>query len=332
MHAAAGRTPSFRGPGDQPVPGSIAEVNYLRLGGIDQWVMIRGESMTNPPLILLYGGPGLSETGLFRCFNAALEKSFTVVYWDQRGSGKSFNRDIPRSSMTLEQFITDLDELVDAVCKRLGKTKVAIFGHSWGSVLGALYCARSPRKIAAYVGSGQIGDWPGAEALSYAYALETAHRRNHRRALKALRAIGPPPYDANAVFTERTWLQILDGQLRPRALWTMGRVLFGAPESSIFELPATYRAFRWTMNVMWPEVSKLNLLELAPVLQVPVFFFLGRKDHFVPAESSVAYFDGLTAPSKKLVWFEESGHEPFMDEPARFNAAMVELVRPVVSA
>jgi pimeloyl-ACP methyl ester carboxylesterase len=86
------------------------------------------------------------------------------------------------------------------------------------------------------------------------------------------------------------------------------------------------------MDVMWHEVSKLNLLELAPILKVPVFFFLGRKDHWVPAETSVAYFDALGAPSKKLVWFEDSGHEPFMDEPARFNAAMVDLVRPVVAA
>ena len=83
--------------------------------------MLRGESVANPPLILLHGGPGLSETGFFRHFNAPLEKSFTVVYWDQRGAGKSFDRNIPRSSMTVEQFISDLDELVDAVRKRLGK-------------------------------------------------------------------------------------------------------------------------------------------------------------------------------------------------------------------
>ena len=108
-----GKTPPFRGPKGELVPGSIAEVEYLRLGGLDQWVMIRGESLANPPLILLHGGPGFSETRLFRHFNAPLEKSFTVVYWDQRGTGKSFDRKIPRSSMTVEQFIADLDELVE---------------------------------------------------------------------------------------------------------------------------------------------------------------------------------------------------------------------------
>lgn len=118
-----GRTPPFRGQKGEPVPGSIAEVNYLRLGGLDQWVMIRGESLVNPPLILLHGGPGLSETPLFRHFNAPLEKTFTVVYWDQRGSGKSFDSKIPKSTMTVEQFIADLDELVETVCRRVGKGK-----------------------------------------------------------------------------------------------------------------------------------------------------------------------------------------------------------------
>jgi pimeloyl-ACP methyl ester carboxylesterase len=92
-----GKTPPFQGPHGELVPGSIAETNYLRLGGIDQWVMMRGENLTNPPLILLHGGPGMTEMRFFRHFNAALEKSFTVVNWDQRGAGKSFDRKIPRS-------------------------------------------------------------------------------------------------------------------------------------------------------------------------------------------------------------------------------------------
>jgi pimeloyl-ACP methyl ester carboxylesterase len=81
---------------------------------------------------------------------------------------------------------------------------------------------------------------------------------------------------------------------------------------------------------MWPEVSQLNLLEAAPELHCPVFFFLGRHDHWVPAEFSVAYFDKLTAPSKTLIWFEDSAHEPFADEPEKFNESMSNLVRPAI--
>jgi pimeloyl-ACP methyl ester carboxylesterase len=325
-----GKTPRFRGPHGEVVSGSIAEIAYRRLGGLDQWVMIRGESVANPPLILLHGGPGLSETGFFRHFNAPLEKSFTVVYWDQRGAGKSFDSDIPRSSMTVEQFISDLDELVDAVCKRLGKTKVAIFGHSWGTAFGVLYAARFPEKVAAYVGSGQVGDWAAGESASYAFALAEAQRLGKHRAVTKLGAIGPPPHTAESLWTQRTWLSRLEGRMAPRAMWKLGRAVLAGQESSIFDLPKTMRGFRFSLGAMWTEVSRLNLIELVPALQMPVFFFLGRKDHWVPAEISVAYIGALTAPSKKLVWFEQSGHEPFVDEPAKFNAAMADLVRPVL--
>jgi pimeloyl-ACP methyl ester carboxylesterase len=325
-----GRTPPFRGPNGWPLPGSIAEVRYLRLGGVDQWVMIRGESVANPPLICLHGGPGMSETGLLRRFNAPLEKFFTLVFWDQRGAGKSFDARLPRSSMTAEQFICDLDELVERVRRKLGQPKVAIFGHSWGSVLGALYAARFGHKVSVYVGGAQVGDWPAAEAASYHHAVQTAERRHHRKAQLKLREIGPPPYSARAVMAERTWVQRLDGHLKPKDVLGAGRALFGGPESSLIDLPNLLRGFRFTLDAMWPEVSQLNLVERVPALQMPVFFLLGRKDHWVPNESSVAYFDALRAPFKQLVWFESSGHEMFVDEPERFNATMIERVRPVL--
>jgi hypothetical protein len=69
-----GKTRPFLGPKGELIPGSMAEVNYLRLGGIDQWVMIRGASIANPSLILLHGGPGFSDTPFVRCFNAPLER------------------------------------------------------------------------------------------------------------------------------------------------------------------------------------------------------------------------------------------------------------------
>jgi len=324
-----GSTPPFRTATGEVLPGSIAEIGYHRIGGLDQWVMFRGESLANTPLILLHGGPGWPESRLFRHFNAPLEKTFTVVYWDQRGAGKSYDSRIPKSSMTVEQFIADLDELVDVVRKRLGQEKVAIFGHSWGSALGVLYAARFPEKVEAYVGGGQIGDSQAAESASYAFALAEAYRLNNSKALAALRAIGPPPYSADCVWTERTWLQRFEGKLRAGAFLDFARIILGGPESSILDLPNIMRGFRFSLKAMFPETSMLNLMKLAPRLQIPVYFFLGRRDHWVPPETSVAYFDALVAPVKKILWFEESGHEPFMDEPDKFNSAMAELARSI---
>ncbi|HEY3820525.1 MAG TPA: alpha/beta hydrolase [Polyangiaceae bacterium] len=322
-----GKTPPFRGPGGEILPGSLAEAGYLHIGGLDQWVMIRGESLTNPPLVLLHGGPGFSETSLFRHYNAALEKSFTVVYWDQRGARRSYDRRIARSSMTVDRFIADLDELVDAVRQRLAKDKVTIFGHSWGSALGVLYAARFPDKVATYVGCGQIGDWPAGEAGSYAFTLAEAERRGDRRALAKLRALGPPPHTPERLWAQRTWLARFEGRFRPKTAWTFGRVVLGGPEASLFEAPAIRRGFRFSIDAMWAEASQMNLVRLVPALRMPVYFFLGRNDRWVPPDVSVAYFDALRAPSKTLVWFERSGHEPFIDEPHEFNAAMADVRR-----
>jgi pimeloyl-ACP methyl ester carboxylesterase len=325
-----GKTRPFRGSNGEVIRGSIAEVDYIRLGGLAQWVMIRGESIDNPLLILLHGGPGFSETHFFRHFNSPLERLFTVVYWDQRGSGKSFDSKIPKSSMTVEQFIADLAELVETVCERVRKDKAVIFGHSWGSALGVLYAARFPEKVAAYVGSAQVGDWAAGESSSYALALTEAQRLNNRKVLEKLRAIGPPPHTAQSLWTQRMCWTRMEGNLRPSVLWGLGRMFLSGSEQSIVDLPNLIRGFRFSIGAMWDEISRINLMTAAPALPMPVFFFPGRNDHWIPPETSLAYFDALTAPSKRLVWFEESGHEPFVDEPAKFNTSMAELVRPLV--
>lgn len=327
-----GRTPAFHGPHGEPVPGSLAEVKWMTLGGLEQWVMIRGENITNPVLILLHGGPGMSETSLFRGFNAALEKSYTVVYWDQRGAGKSFDPNTPRSSMTVEQFIVDLDQLVECVRARVGKRCVTLLGHSWGSQLGCLYAARFPDKVAVYVGCAQIGDSRRSEALSYQIALDAARRAGNRKAERELVAIGPPPHDGERLWIERVWLNRLEGAMKPKSLWKLGRVLLADREHSIFEAFATFRALRWTLDAMWREVANLNLCELVPALRMPTFFLLGRKDHWVPAEASIAYIDALIAPTKQVIWFEESSHQIFVDEPHKFNATLLDLVLPVAKA
>jgi pimeloyl-ACP methyl ester carboxylesterase len=307
-----------------------AATGYLRLGGVDQWVMIRGENLANPPLILLHGGPGFSETALFRHFNAALEKTFTLVYWDQRGAGKSFSRRIPRSSMTVEQFIADLDQLVDAVCARLRQEE----GRDLRTFLG-LCARRALRRALPGEGGGLRRQRPdrrlggGRGGLLRLRTCRSAAPQQREGAARAARQ------RAAAVYTRR----VVDGADMAAALRgaddAEGAVEDRADrvwekESSILDLPGVIRGFRFSLDAMWTEVSKLNLLTLAPVLRMPVFFFLGRRDHWVPPEMSVAYFDMLTAPSKRLVWFERSGHEPFVDEPDKFNREMVDLVRPVV--
>lgn len=128
-----------------------------------------------------------------RHFNADLEHAFLMVYWEQRGTGRSFRDSIPPESMTIDQFVRDLDEVVELVRARFHKDRVVLLGHSWGSVVGQVYTARHPGKVAAYVGVGQVADMREGERLSYEFALREAHRRNDRDAIKALHEIGAAP-------------------------------------------------------------------------------------------------------------------------------------------
>src|SRR5437867_12809438 len=160
--------------------------------------------------------------------------------------------------MTVERFISDLDELVDVACKRLDMTTVAVFGHSWGSALGVLYAARFPEKVAAYVGSGQIGDWAAGESASYAFALAEAQRLGKHRAVKKLRAIGPPLHTAESLWTQRMWLSRLEGRMAPRAMWKLRRAVLAGRESPIPDLPRTMRGFRFSRGATLPEGSRPN--------------------------------------------------------------------------
>jgi pimeloyl-ACP methyl ester carboxylesterase len=247
----------------------------------------------------------------------------------QRGTSKSFDRHMPASCLTIEQFIADLDELVGMIRKRFRKDNVVLYGHSWGSVLGVLYASRFPENVAAYVGTGQIGEWAAFETASYQFVLAEAERRGHRKAVRELRAIGPPPHAFWDMVVERKWITRFFGIVRGMSMWSFSRITLGGPEASLFDLPNILLSQLVTPKVMWQELMGVNLIKTAPALRIPVFFFLGRHDRVVTAETSLAYYDVLQAPSKTLIWFEESGHEPPAEEPEKFNNLMVEMVRPV---
>lgn len=168
----------------QVIPGSIATMEAITIGGISQSIWFRGIATQNPAIILLHGGPGTSESALFRHYDAALEQHFLMVYWEQRGAGRSYHGNIPPDSMTIGQFERDLDELVDLVRQRFGKHKVILLAHSWGTVLGTLCAYAHPDKVAAYIGIGQIAnfaeyDWhiPSVLAARYFQIIDAPCKR-----------------------------------------------------------------------------------------------------------------------------------------------------------
>jgi proline iminopeptidase len=82
------RTRPIRDSQGQTVPGSVARLEPLTLGGVRQWLLVRGRRAESPILLKLHGGPGQAEMATAG-LNGLLENDFVVVEWDQRGSGKS---------------------------------------------------------------------------------------------------------------------------------------------------------------------------------------------------------------------------------------------------
>lgn len=322
-----GRTPAIRG------PRAVARLEALQLGGVKQWVVIRGHDTNNPLLVYLHGGPGGSDYNQLRTWNGVLEERFTLVHWIQRGANKSYSKSIPPESMTIAQLLADLHELIVLVTRRFGQQKVFLVGQSIGTALGMLYIQQHPDMVHAYVGVNQVVDRSEEEAISYADTLEAARRVGSQKAVKALEQLGAPERGAFAsgimgIIKQRQWLSTL-GLLThnpARAGEWQKRMLF-APELYWGEQIRLYFGLKWSMTVLWPQYCRLNLREEVPAVQVPVYFVAARHDHITNLALTEQYFAQLQAPKKVLTVFEESGHLALFEEPERFNRLMIDVVR-----
>ena len=304
-------------------PAGIASLEKVRLGGVDQWIQIRGQDRAKPILLFLHSGPGFPEMP-FSYVNAALEKDFVVVQWDQRGAGKSYSSSVPENSMRVEQFLSDTHELVQLLLARFGRAKLILVAHSWGTIVGALTVVRYPELFEAYIGISQAVDPPESERMMYRFALETATKQGNEKAGAELRRIGEPPYQSFSDYrTMKGWVhRFRDAGYSEISPWKFARLALASPAYSWSDLVRLVLGMRFSFSQLWQEVFyRTDLRQQAPRLDVPVYFFLGRHDRTVTASAALAerYFAGLDAPKgKHLIWFENSGHWPQLEEPQKF--------------
>ena len=306
----------------------IDSLETVRLGGLDQWIQIRGRDRRKPLLLFLHGGPGFPQMP-FAHLNAELERDFVVVQWDQRGAGKSYAWSIPDDSMRVAQFISDARELTERLLRRFGAEKCFLVAHSWGSLFGAQLVARHPELFHAYVGIGQAADLRQTTQVLYDFALHSAQRENNARAVADLRRIGRPPHSFDDHEFMTKWVDHYGEREHPSLsrAW-MVRLALESPVyawADLFRIPL---GFRYSYGKLWREIFYgTDLFTAAPRIEVPVYFFLGRHDTVVTAEVAERYFQALDAPrGKRLVWFENSGHFPHFAEAPRYRGVLTEQV------
>ena len=307
-------------------PNGIAELKPVDLNGYPQWLLIRGQDVSRPLLLYLHGGPGELNMWLAHYTMKELEKYFICVNWDQRGAGKSFRPGPNPDSMTIEQFVNDTIALIELLRSRFGQKKVLLLGHSWGSVLAMKVAAARPDLLYAVIGMGQVIDNTRGEDLSYRYVLERAHAEHNRKAIRILeRLSSADTYRKDGRFVQRKWLFHYGGLVHALDIWEQLSIILDAREYSIEDCIrwARFRGMRFSIPRMGGELLGVNLLQEIPELSVPVVFFVGRYDYTTPFVLVEQFYASLHAPYKKLIWFEQSAHTPDMEEPDKFQRALI---------
>jgi proline iminopeptidase len=321
-------------------PGGIQSLDAVRIGGIDQWIEVRGQNVNNPILLFIHGGPGVAFIPIAGAFQDPWEKDFTVVQWDQRGAGKTYgsnDRELQRRTMNVAQMQQDTVEVVNYLRTRFKREKIFVVGHSWGSLLGLWLAHEHPEAIYAYVGTGQVVNMERNEGAGYRDALQEARNRHNEKAVQELESLTPYPA-AEPDFTKSSTVRNWEAQLlgpppgSGPAFLDLRRILTGVvstPEYSLADDYGWMKGQLFALQTLFGGVMKMNLETLGTDYREPVFFFEGRYDPYCRPQPVLDYSLAMKAPQKEFVWFENSGHFPFYEEREKFRQELVERVLPL---
>jgi pimeloyl-ACP methyl ester carboxylesterase len=311
-------------------PDGIEELRKVRIGGIDQWLSVRGRDRRNPILLVLHGGPASPTLPIAYTFQSPWEDYFTVVQWDQRGTGKTYasNSEAQMApGMTIEGMADDAAQVVQYLRQHYGKQKIFVLGHSWGTVLGTLLAQRHPDWFYAYIGVGQVVNVRRNEELGYDFALRQARANGNAEAIKALEGIAPYPGTApmtiDRIAVRSRWETYYGGL-------AFGRDSFAfdadaetlSPDYSQRDLDAIGKGSLFTLHRLLQPLLDVDF-DSTTQFGCPVLLFVGAHDETTSHVLAEQWFDHLQAPSKHLVVFADSAHMVMQEQPGRFLVHLV---------
>lgn len=304
---------------------SISMLEQIEINGAGHEVMIRGVDRSNPILIIVHGGPGCSEIPYVRKYQKELEQHFTVVHYDQRGSGKSYHFFEDYSNLTTDVLVDDLLALSDVVSKELNQEKVILIGHSFGTYIGMKAAAKAPAQFHAYIGIGQMADTLQSELESMEYTLEQAKQAGNEADVEKLELVRGSIEQGNDL-TPRILLQKYGGAARlinENRDYISGFLL--NPEYNGLDMIRFYSGMFSSQDILLREAFDQNLPDIVDHLDIPIYFVMGKYDYMTTANAARDYFKGLDAPIKDFVVFNESAHYPQFEEKDKFLYWLIEL-------
>jgi proline iminopeptidase len=335
--ALPARTPPILGADGKPLPDSIAELTTVKLGGHNQAIMIRGYNIDNPVLLYLSGGPGQSDLPYSRVMFEDLSRDFTVVSWDQRGTGKSYAALEPTSTLTLEQAVSDTLELTNYLRQRFDEEKIYMLGESWGTTLGVLAVQQQPNLYYAWLGSGQMVSQRETDKQLYQDVLDLAKQTGNEKLAVKMRSYGEPPYAdipyANA-FVMGYYEPLYKPYTPPQAYRQRGNAAnlgpFGifASEYNLVEKGNVLRGLIDMFSVMYPQLQEIDFRKDVTSLEVPVYIFDGAAELTSRRDLALEWFAGLEAPSKRMFTFDNAAHSVAFEGFESVHKIMTETVLP----
>jgi len=318
-----GRPVPLRDDAGRVIAGSVSERVFVKINGIRQGMFIQSADLSNPVILFLHGGPGMPTFFLNTTHPTGLEQHFTVVWWEQRGAGMSFSSDIPPSSMTVEQMMSDTVAVADDLRERFGQDRIYLLGHSWGSFLGIQVAAAAPDRFHAYIGMGQLSHQLRAEMAAHDYLLDAYQAIGDTGMVRKLRAA---PVNM-AEGTSDAWMRLRDAAMHGVGVGTtrdMRSVITGiflpAWQSRAYTLGEKINIWRgksWSRRILWDEVLHTDLSTRVNRLEIPAYFLIGQYDYTINPALARDYFQRLDAPVKGFYTFEHSAHSPLFEEPDR---------------
>jgi pimeloyl-ACP methyl ester carboxylesterase len=310
-------------------PYGIDEASFVRVGGIDQWVTIRGQNRDNPVLLFLHGGPGFAFLSLNPRAFLKWEKDFTLVQWDQRGAGKTYGKSGPLGpAVTIDEMARDGVELAEFVRERLQKQKVILVGLSWGTIVGIHMAKIRPELFTAYVGTGQVAKYLPGRRLAYTQLVAEARARADRKAVGELEGVGPPPYESSAkAGVHAQWATAYEPGMP--SMWNnISTVLFDSA-ITVRDVSNLIKGMGDSEDHFRVQLDSVDLPALGSDFAIPIFVFQGARDNVNPVQSLTGYFDSIKAPQKRLVVIPGAGHNVMLTKSDDFLRLLVELVRPL---
>lgn len=318
-------------------PNGVERLEALRIGGIDQWVSVRGADHSNPVLLHVHGGPGYISIPMSWWFSRGWEEYFTVVQWDQRATGKTYLLTDPATvapTLTRERMIADAEEMAAWARKTFGKDKIFVSGHSWGSYLGLELARRHPDWLHAYIGVGQMSNMPESERRGWQFAMDAAHRERNLKAIHDLESIAPyspvgklvPLKD---IYTQRRWVEFYGGTMAYRhGNQAEGDLADLSPDYTDAEIGHIWTGNGFAESYLLPGALGLDLSRTR-TLACPLVVFAGRHDMNVNSQLAYDWFATVTAPEKHFVWFEHSGHLPMTEERGKYLVSLLQYARSI---